>query len=205
MIEALERWVSNIAAIVFFVVLIEILLPSGKTKKYIGFVTGILVVVTIMSPVVKALGGELKFDLPDIGNPPEQMSQSSAQNEQRLNMVQSRQVMRVYTDKLESSIKEQLIGLKNAKCSDVECEVFENENSGKIGEIKSIEVFISAEPQKEKQMGIKPLDININITKDKIDKTDKEVPVEVRNEVIQRITTMYEIEPSKINIVYINN
>ncbi len=205
MMEALESWVSNIVAIVFFIVLIEILLPGGKTKKYIGFVTGILVIITIMSPVVKALGGEFRFDLPEMADPSGQMNQSLSLNEQRLNLVQSSQVMKVYTDKLEKSIKEQLAGLKKGECSDVKCEVFENESSGKLGDIKEVQVFISAEPQKEKQMGIKPLDININITKEKKDKAVKGVPEEVRNEVVKRITTMYKIESSRIKIVYKNN
>ena len=48
----LRNWIEQIALAVIIVSIFEMLLPSGKTKKYIKMVLGIFIVFSIISPFV---------------------------------------------------------------------------------------------------------------------------------------------------------
>jgi stage III sporulation protein AF len=52
MIEFLKSWVLNIATIAILLVLIEILIPSGKTKKLVNLISGFLLLITIIQPYI---------------------------------------------------------------------------------------------------------------------------------------------------------
>lgn len=204
MVEALKGWVSNIVAVIFFVTLVEILLPDGKIKKYIGFIIGILVIITIMAPVVRVLGGNINIEFPEISSTSSEESSTIENRSGKINQIQSEQVLRVYREKLESSIKEQLKDMKEAECTNVTCLINGYEN-GKLGEINEIQVSLQEKVKDKETKGIKPVDININIKKELFGKKPAEVPEGVKTEVVRRITAMYGISPSKIKIIYWEN
>lgn len=201
MLEALKSWVSNIIAIIFFITLVEILIPDGKIKKYIGLITGVLVIITIATPVVKALGGEIKFEIPEISDTGSTSKSGIEIQSKNLSELQSKQIMRVYKDKMEKSIKEQLMDIEDVECRDVICRLYEN-NKEKLGEIKTIEVFLVKKPQKENTKGIKPIEININIKKVLNDKETSQVPESIKKEVIRKINELYKLDSKNIKIAY---
>lgn len=55
-LENLRGWVINICTAVFFITAVEMIMPSNSFKKYSKFVLGLILIVTIMNPIVKALG-----------------------------------------------------------------------------------------------------------------------------------------------------
>ncbi len=201
MLESLKDWVSNIIAIIFFITLIEILIPDGKIKKYIGLITGVLVIITIATPMVKALGGEIKFEIPEISSTDSISKRGIEIQSKNLSELQSKQIMRVYKDKMEKSIKEQLMDLKDVECREVICHLYED-NKEKLGEIKKIEVFLVKKLQKEQIKGIKPVQININIKKAINDKETFQVPESIKNEVIRKINAVYKVDSKNIKIAY---
>jgi len=48
MIDFLRNWVVNIVTLVVFVMLIEMMLPSGKVKKIVNLVTGFILVIGLI-------------------------------------------------------------------------------------------------------------------------------------------------------------
>ena len=202
MLDALKNWVANIIAVVFFITLIEILLPESKTKKYVGFVTGTLVIIMIMMPVVKAFGGDIKFDIPELNNLSSNEGTSIENQSQRLSNTQSRQIMKVYREKLQDSIKKQLRDVKGIECTEVICKVWEQDN-GKLGEIKELEISVKDKTEKIKEKGIKQIEVNINMKKSLKSKERAEVSGEIRNQIIERIVSTYRVDSSKIKIIYL--
>lgn len=57
----LREWILNIVVTMIFVTIVEILMPSGSTRKYISLVIGLMVMFVIISPFVSIMAGE--FDL----------------------------------------------------------------------------------------------------------------------------------------------
>jgi stage III sporulation protein AF len=50
MIEFLKNWVLTITTLVLFIVLLEIIVPSGKIKKFINLVSGFILIISIINP-----------------------------------------------------------------------------------------------------------------------------------------------------------
>jgi stage III sporulation protein AF len=64
MVDFLKNWIINIVTIVMVVVLLEIILPSGKMKKYVSLVTGFIIMIAIINPFVGIFGKG--FNIEDI-------------------------------------------------------------------------------------------------------------------------------------------
>ena len=58
MIEWISNWAGGIVVAVIIGTVIEMILPSGNSKKYIKVVIGIYVLFTIVSPVITKFTGE---------------------------------------------------------------------------------------------------------------------------------------------------
>lgn len=52
MINSISSWAEQIVIAVIIVVIIEMILPKGNSKKYIKTVIGIYILYTIISPVI---------------------------------------------------------------------------------------------------------------------------------------------------------
>jgi stage III sporulation protein AF len=53
MIEFLRNWIISVVSTVIFMVLVDLVLPSNSLKKYAKFVTGLIVIITILTPIFK--------------------------------------------------------------------------------------------------------------------------------------------------------
>uniref|UniRef100_UPI002B8A507A stage III sporulation protein AF n=1 Tax=Acetivibrio sp. TaxID=1872092 RepID=UPI002B8A507A len=56
MIEFLRSWVLNIVTLVVFIMLIEMLIPSGKVRKIVNLVTGFILVIGLINPLLQLFG-----------------------------------------------------------------------------------------------------------------------------------------------------
>lgn len=57
----MKEWVLSIAGVIVFGVLLDVVLPQGKTAKYLKGIFAILVVYVIVAPLPKALGKAEKW------------------------------------------------------------------------------------------------------------------------------------------------
>ena len=58
MIEFLSSWAQGIIVAVIIATLIEMILPNSSSKKYVKVVIGMYILFTIVSPIIKKLGGK---------------------------------------------------------------------------------------------------------------------------------------------------
>ena len=59
--EFLRNWVVNIVITMIFVTIVEIMMPSGSTRKYISLVIGLMVMFVIINPVLTLMAGDFDF------------------------------------------------------------------------------------------------------------------------------------------------
>ena len=57
------EWLVGIVGIISLGLLLEILLPEGQTSKYVRGAFSLLVILVVISPIPKLLGGEYNLDL----------------------------------------------------------------------------------------------------------------------------------------------
>lgn len=61
MLDFLKEWTINIVMLVLFIVIIEMLLPRGKMKKYVNLLTGTILIIVIIEPITGLFGRNFDF------------------------------------------------------------------------------------------------------------------------------------------------
>ncbi|MGH4050453.1 MAG: stage III sporulation protein AF [Clostridium sp.] len=62
MIEILKVWITSITIAVFFITAVEMLLPDNSMKKYAKFVLGLILIVVIINPIIKAFDKDFNLN-----------------------------------------------------------------------------------------------------------------------------------------------
>lgn len=136
MIEFIKQWVINIVTLVLFIVIFEMLLPAGKMKKYASLVTGTILIIAIISPLVNIFSG--KFDFTAIqtlnGNAFDKLQVQKDSNV--FEKEQMKQIVELYRKKIIEQLEqnaEEVEGVKQAKADII---FNEDYTSNTFGEIK---------------------------------------------------------------------
>lgn len=207
MVDFLKSWVLNIITLVIFIVLLEILIPSGKIKKFINLTSGFILIIAIINPFLGLFSKgislkDLQFADSNIIDKREMQESSKLLKENQM-----KQISEVYRKKIIRQIEESAKEVKGV--SDVKADVIINEdyNSGSFGEIKR--VFLSLKPdQKESNIKAVTKIEKIEITKDtksakdakKSGKVQKEVDTGIKKQVEDKINKLLDIQRENIVI-----
>ncbi|TZE83451.1 stage III sporulation protein AF [Calorimonas adulescens] len=54
----LKSWIINIFVVMIFITILDAIMPGSNFKKYIDMVTGLIIIITILSPVINFIKGE---------------------------------------------------------------------------------------------------------------------------------------------------
>jgi stage III sporulation protein AF len=135
MISFLKDWVLNIAALVMFIVIVEMLMPSGRMKKYASLVTGFVLIIAIINPLLKLIGGGVKFEDIQITSSNYMDKLEIEKNSSLLEEEQNKQIIEIYRKKLIKQLEDKLS--KTEGITEVKGDVIINEdlNSDSFGEI----------------------------------------------------------------------
>lgn len=196
MIEIFRNWTFNIATIIVFFVLIEVIIPSEKFKKYIKFVIGLIIMIVIMNPIVSTLNGKISID--DIAIESFNQFQVEEIKSKHANYEKSQndQILSIFKEKLIEQIKEKILSIDGINETYVEINIEEDVNSADFGEIKQINAEIHPNSNKElsKNETVKPVDINLEKKVSNNESNNQKLISKVKLE----LSTSYEIEPKNI-------
>lgn len=155
--ELLRDWVVNIVITMIFVTIVEIMMPSGSTRKYISLVIGLMVMFVIISPVLTLMAGDFDF-----GSRVYETSRSIALGDVNYRMDKlensSREgVIKLYKSSLEQQIKKDI---EDKGLGEVQAEVKieERHDAQDFGSITGIRVVITGTADKDRAGGIKKVD-----------------------------------------------
>ncbi|MCX8129022.1 MAG: stage III sporulation protein AF [Clostridia bacterium] len=205
MVDFIRSWVFNVVTLVIFIVLIEILTPSGKTKKFISLVSGFILLVAILNPLLGIF--DKGVDLKDI-----RISDSNFIDKQEietsskiLNESQTKQIIKAYRKKLIGQLEDCTADIKGV--SGVKADVLINEdiNSKSFGEIKR--AYFVLVPG-EKNEAIKPVAkvgrIQIKMGEE-AEKTSVPVDGETKKQIESRVNKIFGLEKENVVITVQEN
>jgi len=157
MIEFLKEWCMNIATLVVFIVLLEMLLPSGKMKKMINLVSGLILVIALINPVLGFLQRGTELEVYHLSSSNFIDKKEIMANSQVLKEEQTRQITDLYRNKVISQVENLVRGVKGVL--DVKADVIINDDYSdeKFGEIKRIYLELKLGEEEEKTKGIKKI------------------------------------------------
>ena len=152
MIELLSSWVQNIVYIIIFVVFLELLFPDNFMKKYVRMVSGLLIMVVILTPIVQFFNKN--FNIEDvISQNYVDMAQIEIKNQQEtLESHQNDLAIDIYKEKIAKQIEHQLTKKLDGLSMEVKVEVFNDIKEDNYGGIKEVSLYLSKSEKKEEKI-----------------------------------------------------
>ena len=209
--DFLNTWIQGIIISVIIATIIEMILPSGNSKKYIKVVLGVYVVFNIVAPVVNKLSNN-NFELSSIINIDKytEKMQTYEASSCNINMTDTNEetIKQLYISKLEKDMKSKLEE-KNYIVNNINIEVEDDEEYT----IKNVTIYIeknNEENNSESEKNtinineIENINIQINniVNKDTTEESEKNsnISEKEKKEIKEYLASVYEIKEKQINI-----
>lgn len=201
----LNTWLQGIIVCVIIATIIELILPSGSTKKYIKVVLGMFIVFNIITPVINKITKN-NFEISSIINMDEYSKKMKTYETSSQNQVSSnaneQTIKQIYISKLEKDIKNKLKE-KNYTVSKIEIEINENEEYS----IKQINLLVQKDEEEteEKQENAIEIEniktINIQVNENIIpEQKEENISANEISKIKQYLASEYQINEKQINI-----
>ena len=195
MIEFLSSWAQGIIVAVIIATLIEMILPNSSSKKYVKVVIGMYILFTIVSPIIKKLGGkDINLNTINIEKYERQISKSDNTISRKFEDNDTRSIKAIYVSNLKADISANLKEKGyEIDTSDVQIKDDENYTIEKIT-LKLIKM--EQKQEKNNEIVINTVEIGNTISQ----KDSKTLSDDEKQEVKDYISETYDIDKKNINI-----
>ena len=195
MIEFLSSWAQGIIVAVIIATLIEMILPNGSSKKYVKVVIGMYILFTIVSPIIKKVGGkDINLNTINIEKYEQQIAKSDNTISRKFEDNNTRSIKDIYVSNLKADISAKLKEKGyEIDTSDIQIKDDENYTIEKIT-LKLIKT--EQKQEKNNEIVINTVEIGNTISQ----KDSKTLSDDDKQEVKDYISKTYDIDKKNINI-----
>lgn len=195
MIEFLSSWAQGIIVAVIIATLIEMILPNSSSKKYVKVVIGMYILFTIVSPIIKKLGGkDINLNTINIEKYEQQISKSDNTISRKFEDNNTRSIKDIYVSNLKADISAKLKE-KGYKIDTSDIQIKDDENYT-IEKITLKLIKMEQKQEKNNEIVINTVEIENTISQ----KDSKTLSDDDKQEVKDYISKTYDIDKKNINI-----
>ncbi len=201
MVEFLKTWVLNIVTLAVFIVLLEILIPNGRIKKVVNLISGFILIIAIITPVLGFVrkGADLReFQITNSNFLDRKEIEASGRI---LKDKQMKQIADNYRSKITKQIEDDIKGIKGLSYVKAEVTINDDYKSQSFGEVGRVLLSIGME---EKNTGIKPVlkveKIEITGRDEKRAKEKKEPDPLVKDQIEGKVNKLLGVQKENIII-----
>lgn len=195
MIEFLSSWAQGIIVAVIIATLIEMILPNSSSKKYVKVVIGMYILFTIVSPIVKKLGGkDINLNTINIEKYEQQISKSDNTISRKFEDNNTRSIKDIYVSNLKADISAKLKE-KGYEIDTSDIQIKDDENYT-IEKITLKLIKMEQKQEKNNEIVINTVEIGNTISQ----KDSKTLSDDDKQEVKDYISETYDIDKKNINI-----
>ena len=195
MIEFLSSWAQGIIVAVIIATLIEMILPNSSSKKYVKVVIGMYILFTIVSPIIKKLGGkDINLNTIDIEKYEQQISKSDNTISRKFEDNNTRSIKDIYVSNLKADISAKLKE-KGYEIDTSDIQIKDDENYT-IEKITLKLIKMEQKQEKNNEIVINTVEIGNTISQ----KDSKTLSDDDKQEVKDYISETYDIDKKHINI-----
>ena len=195
MIEFLSSWAQGIIVAVIIATLIEMILPKSSSKKYVKVVIGMYILFTIVSPIIKKLGGkDINLNTIDIEKYEQQISKSDNTISRKFEDNNTRSIKDIYVSNLKADISAKLKE-KGYEIDTSDIQIKDDENYT-IVKITLKLIKMEQKQEKNNEIVINTVEIGNTISQ----KDSKTLSDDDKQEVKDYISETYDIDKKNINI-----
>lgn len=195
MIEFLSSWAQGIIVAVIIATLIEMILPNSSSKKYVKVVIGMYILFTIVSPIIKKLGGkDINLNTINIEKYEQQISKSDNTISRKFEDNNARSIKDIYVSNLKADISAKLKE-KGYEIDTSDIQIKDDENYT-IVKITLKLIKMEQKQEKNNEIVINTVEIGNTISQ----KDSKTLSDDDKQEVKDYISETYDIDKKNINI-----
>lgn len=195
MIEFLSSWAQGIIVAVIIATLIEMILPNGSSKKYVKVVIGMYILFTIVSPIIKKVGGkDINLNTINIEKYEQQISKSDNTISRKFEDNNTRSIKDIYVSNLKADISAKLKE-KGYEIDTSDIQIKDDENYT-IEKITLKLIKMEQKQEKSNEIVINTVEIGNTISQ----KDSKTLSDDEEQEVKDYISETYDIDKKNINI-----
>lgn len=195
MIEFLSSWAQGIIVAVIIATLIEMILPNNSSKKYVKVVIGMYILFTIVSPIIKKLGGkDINLNTINIEKYEQQISKSDNTISRKFEDNNTRSIKDIYVSNLKADISAKLKE-KGYEIDTSDIQIKDDENYT-IEKITLKLIKMKQKQEKNNEIVINTVEIGNTISQ----KDSKTLSDDDKQEVKDYISETYDIDKKNINI-----
>jgi stage III sporulation protein AF len=195
MIEFLSSWAQGIIVAVIIATLIEMILPNSSSKKYVKVVIGMYILFTIVSPIIKKLGGkDINLNTINIEKYERQIEKSDNTISRKFEDNNTRSIKDIYVSNLKADISAKLKE-KGYEIDTSDIQIKDDENYT-IEKITLKLIKMEQKQGKNNEIVINTVEIGNTISQ----KDSKTLSDDDKQEVKDYISETYDIDKKNINI-----
>ena len=195
MIEFLSSWAQGIIVAVIIATLIEMILPNGSSKKYVKVVIGMYILFTIVSPIIKKVGGkDINLNTINIEKYEQQIAKSDNTISRKFEDNNARSIKDIYVSNLKADISAKLKE-KGYEIDTSDIQIKDDENYT-IEKITLKLIKMEQKQEKNNEIVINTVEIGNTISQ----KDSKTLSDDEEQEVKDYISETYDIDKKNINI-----
>lgn len=135
--EFLKNWAITVAGVVVFGTICEVILPNGVFRKYVRLTIGMILVLSLLSPLQKWMHGDV--DLEKI-----ELSREAYEQRSDMEEVAQKEVIRLYRTNLNTKMQNVIHAYLGEISVEVRCDV-EESNPDTFGTILWVTVLTDRE------------------------------------------------------------
>lgn len=198
MIDWISTWAQSIIIAVIIATIIEMILPSGSSKKYIKVVTGVYILFTIISPVITKFTGKTLAvsDILELDSYVNEIKQKEV-SQNLLAENNSSSIKDIYTANLKSDIKNKL-KQKGYSANNIVLTVGDDENYT----LNKIELDIEKIKEDKQEVNeieaVNKIDITISNTVVENNNNKSSISDKEKEKIKQYLSSVYEIDEKDI-------
>lgn len=195
MIEFLSSWAQGIIVAVIIATLIEMILPNSSSKKYVKVVIGMYILFTIVSPIIKKVGGkDINLNTINIEKYEQQIAKSDNTISRKFEDNNTRSIKDIYVSNLKADISAKLKE-KGYEIDTSDIQIKDDENYT-IEKITLKLIKMEQKQEKNNEIVINTVEIGNTISQ----KDSKTLSDDEKQEVKDYISETYDIDKKNINI-----
>lgn len=196
-------WIKNIVIYMILNTIIMNLLGNKSYKKYVSIVSGMILVLVVISPLMKFMNLEDKLDLFLKSNDFAIETSDFKNDLNRMEEEQSKIIFAEYEKKIELQV-DKLLASENIVLEGFEVRINKDPNSTEFGEIMSMDISAVEGEKKQEYEGRIPLIEKVEIARislnEEKEEVIKKVPSPMEINLKNKLSDFYNIEQGNINI-----
>lgn len=203
MIDFLKNWVLNIVTLAIFIMLIEMLIPSGKVKKIVNLVTGFILVIGLINPLLQVVGKGIDLTEFQMAGSNYIDKKEMMLNSDVLEEKQIKQITNVYREKIIAQLESITQGIEGI--SDAMADVIINEDytSDRFGEVKKVYLYLELEDESygiQPVLSVKKVEIGSEESEDIEEPYEKQLDEKLRLKLEDKIERLLNVQKEDIVI-----